>query len=240
MKKLSLVLFSVSIAFAATARDLYSPEEHPVTPVQIAFADPLEIPQANWNVYGLRYNIFFAQSFKVIGLDLGLVGRCRDTFIGAAFETANWVEGDAVGAQFGAAGNVVAGNATGFQLAGVVNYNRGLFTGMQIAPINNDGTFLGLQLGAVNWDKSICIGCQIGAVNADLNEFHGVSLGAVNWTGRLQGCQIGAVNVVSEFGNGCQIGIFNAAPKFQGLQIGLLNVIGSGELPILPFVNGSF
>lgn len=240
MKKLGLVLFSAVAAGAACARDLYSSEEHPGTPIEICLADPISLPQSNWNVFGLRLNLLFGQSFAVYGLDLGLAGRCRNKFVGLAAQTCNWIENDMTGAQFGGLANVVKGNTCGLQVGGLANCDHGSFIGLQAAFLNYDGALGGVQLGAVNWNKSVSAGAQIGVANIDVNEFHGFSLGAINYTGKLVGLQLGAVNVVSESGRGVQLGVFNAAPVFQGLQIGLLNVIGNGTLPIMPIINGCF
>lgn len=240
MKKLGLVLFSAIAAGAACARDLYSSEDHPGTPIEVCFADPLSLPQSNWNVYGLRLNLLFGQSFAVYGLDLGLAGRCRNKFVGLAAQTFNWIENDMTGAQFGGLANVVNGNACGLQLGGAANCNHGGFTGLQAAFVNYDGAYVGAQLGALNWNKSVSVGAQFAIANIDVNEFHGFSLGAINYTGKLVGAQMGVVNVVSETAHGVQLGLFNATPALQGLQIGLLNVIGNGMLPIMPIINGCF
>lgn len=240
MKKLSLVLVSAIAAGVACGRDLYSSEEHPGTPLEICLADPISLPQSNWNVYGLRLNLLFGQSFGVYGVDLGFASRCRDKFVGLAAQSFNWTESDMTGVQLGALGNVVNGNATGLQLGGLGNSDHGVFKGLQVAAVNYVGTLTGAQLGVVNWNKSVSAGAQFGLANIDANEFHGLSLGALNYTGKLLGAQIGLINVVAESAHGVQFGVFNATPSLQGFQIGLLNVIGNGLLPIMPFVNGSF
>ena len=240
MKKATLVLISAAVAGVACARDLYSSEDHPVTPVQLNLADPIAVPRSNWNVYGLRLNLIFGQSFGLKGLDLGFAGRCRDKFVGLAAQSCNWVESDMTGVQLGAVANVVHGNAYGLQLGGAVNSDHGVFSGLQAALVNFDGTFAGLQLGAVNWNKSVSAGFQFGVANADVNEFHGFSIGGLNYAGKLVGVQLGAVNVAAETVHGVQIGVFNAAPSIQGFQVGLINVIGNGALPIMPVFNGSF
>lgn len=246
MKKSSLVLVSVLLAGAASAReavyskDLYSPETHPETPVVVSLADPVQLPQANYNVSGVRWDIFYGCNFTVKGFDFGLVGRVNDSFTGCSLTAANWVEGDVVGAQIGAVANVSRGNTTGFQTAAIVNYDHGVFTGCQLGLVNYDGTFNGVQLGGLNWDKGACYGLQLGAGNIAVSEFHGWSVGLVNYTERMSGLQFGVINVAGETGSGVQIGCFNGAPKFSGVQIGLLNVIGNAAIPVLPIVNGNF
>ena len=246
MKKTSMVLVSMLLAGAVSAeeavygRDLYSAETHPMTPVVISLADPIQFPQDNYNVVGLRWDIFYGNNFTVTGLDFGLVGRVNDSFTGLALDAASWVEGDAVGAQLSGLANIVKGNATGLQIGSVVNYNHGVFTGAQAGLVNYDGTLAGLQLGGLNWDKGICYGLQVGAGNVSVNEVRGWSLGVMNYTERLTGLQLGVFNIAGEIGSGLQIGCFNGAPKFSGLQIGILNVIGNAAVPVLPFVNGNF
>lgn len=247
MKKSSLVLLSMVLAGAASAkdapsysRDLYSAETHPMTVLAVSLADPLQLPQANYNVAGIRWDIFYGNSFTVSGVDFGLVGRVNDSFTGLALTAADWVEGDVVGAQLSGVANIVKGNATGFQTAAFVNYNHGVFTGVQAGLVNHDGTFNGLQLGGLNWDKGLCYGLQLGVGNVAVSEFRGWSLGLMNYTERLSGLQVGLINVAGDSGSGLQIGLFNGAPKFSGLQIGVLNVIGNAALPVLPVVNGNF
>ncbi|MGN0854370.1 MAG: LA_2272 family surface repeat-containing protein [Kiritimatiellia bacterium] len=246
MNKSSLVLASVLLIGSASAkevvygRDLYSPETHPVTPVVISLADPVQLPRSNYNVTGFRWDIFYGNNFTVTGFDFGLVGHVDGSFTGLALTAASWVEGDATGAELGLLDNVVRGNAVGFQGAGLVNYNHGSLAGFQFALVNIDGTFNGVQFGGLNWDKGVCYGLQLGFANVAVSEFHGWSVGPMNYAERMAGLQFGLVNVVGEMGRGLQIGLFNGAPKYSGIQIGLLNVIGNAAVPVLPVVNGNF
>jgi len=241
MKKSSLVVLSLAIAGAASARDLYSPEEHPVTPLELGIATPVQLPPANWDVYGLRWNLIYGESHNVYGLDLGLVGCNQLKMVGLQLMAAvDWVEGDMAAVQFGGIANAVFGNASGVQLGGIVNYTRGEFAGVQFAPINYDGTFYGFQAGLFNYVKGISWGLQLGFANSAVNEFHGWSVGAVNFAARMHGLQLGLINLADESGRGVQIGIFNGAANYNGIQIGLLNVIDNGELPIMPVLNARF
>ena len=247
MKKSSLVLLSMVLTGAACAkespsysRDLYSPDTHPMTILAVGLADPVQLPQANYNVAGLRWSIFYGSNFTVSGIDVGLVGRVNDSFTGLALTAADWVEGDVVGAQLSGVASIIKGNATGFQMAPFVNYNHGVFTGFQTGLVNYDGTFNGLQFGGLNWDKGLCYGLQVGVGNVAVSEFHGWSVGLINYTERLTGLQVGLVNVAGDSGSGLQLGVFNGASKFSGLQVGLLNMIGNAAVPVLPIVNGNF
>jgi len=241
MKKSSLVVLSLAIAGAASARDLYSSEDHPGTPLELGIATPVQIPPANWSVYGLRLNLIYGESYDVYGLDLGLVGYNRDKMVGLQMmAAADWVESDMDGVQFAGIANVVCGNAAGIQFGGIVNYTRGDFAGVQFAAINFDGTFYGFQAGMFNYDKGISWGLQLGLANAAVNEFHGWSIAAVNYAERMHGLHLGLINLAAESGRGVQIGVFNGASRYNGIQIGLLNVIGNGELPIMPVLNARF
>lgn len=241
MKKLCFVLSVAAIVGSASAKDLYSSAEtHPYSAVGVSLADPLQLPPANWNVRGLRLDIFYGRNYDLYGLDIGLFGRCDDDLLGAAIDGASWIEGDMYGFQFGALFNIVNGDMRGFQLATLVNRVHNAAVGAQIACVNHNGAFFGGQLGLVNWNKGISSGLQFGLVNAGLNDFNGWSFGVVNYAMRQRGLQFGFVNVIDEVGSGLQIGAFNAAPKFEGVQIGFINVLGNGEMPIMPVFNACF
>lgn len=248
MEKTAIAYATAAIAYACAAsgaeyagKDLYSAEEHPGTVLELALASPLQLPPANWNVYGLRLGAIYSESFRVCGLDAGLVGLARDSFSGIQFQAvADWTEGDAAGIQLAGIANIVAGNATGGQLSAIVNYARGDFTGLQLASINHDGTFYGFQAGVFNYVKGISWGLQAGLANAAVNEWRGWSLGLCNYAERMYGLQLGAINIAAQSGRGVQFGLFNAADKFNGVQIGILNIIGRGEVPIMPILNANF
>ena len=241
MKNTSLVLLSLAVAGTASARDLFSPEEHRVTPVEICLATPVQLPDKTWSVHGLRWNFIYGASYDVYGLDFGLVGYNRNDIYGLQLQAAaDWADGDMGGAQLAGIANVVTANATGLQLSGIVNYTRGEFTGAQFAPINYNGAFYGFQTGLFNYDKGISWGLQLGFANATVNEFNGWSIGVVNCAVRMSGLQLGVVNIAAETGRGLQLGLFNSAAKYSGVQIGILNIIDNGELPIMPVLNAQF
>ena len=243
MNKLTLaVLVSIaSVAASARSVSLSYEDDHPIFPVGIALAAPLQVPFSNYNIYGLRLNALYTESFETIGLDAGLVGYNRDKVIGLQAQGAvAWVDGNMTGLQMGGIANVVCGNAVGLQLGSILNYTRGDFAGMQISAINHNGTFYGFQVGGFNYDKGVCWGLQVGVANSDINEYRGWSVGAVNYAERLNGFQLGGVNILAGSGRGVQLGVFNAAAKFSGIQIGVLNIIENGELPIMPVLNAQF
>ncbi|MBR7180972.1 MAG: hypothetical protein IKD42_05105 [Kiritimatiellae bacterium] len=233
-------VLAVSCASVALAKDFYGDVDHPVTPLTVAVADPVQFPFNNWKTYGLRLNIFDGRSFSVRGVDLGLVGMTQNDFRGVSACTANWVEGDMYGIQLGCLGNVVNGYTWALQASGIINYNQSAFSGLQMSLINFNSALFGFQAGLLNWDRGICYGLELGGVNVNDNEFHGWTVGAINYSERLFGTQIGLVNVVPGKGRGLQFGVFNAACAFQGVQIGLLNIIGDGAMPIFPVINANF
>lgn len=240
MKKLIFALTIGVLTTAAFARDVYTDDEHPITPFTFAFASPLQVMPKNWDVYGLRLDLFFGRSFAMRGLDLGLVGRTDGELIGLAINAFDWVESDVSAAQISAIANVVFGATEAFQVAGFANYNHSSFYGFQTALVNRNGNFDGMQLGVVNCDISLSHGFQIGVANLDFNEFGGISVGVVNNTPICTGLQIGFVNLVEDQMTGVQIGAFNGADKLSGVQIGLINSVRLGCLPVMPVLNANF
>ena len=95
MKKCCLVALSIAIAGTAHSRDLYGSEEHPVTPLELCLAAPIQLPPSNWSVYGLRCSLFYGESFDVYGIDLGLVGYNANRMAGLQLAAAvDWIESD--------------------------------------------------------------------------------------------------------------------------------------------------
>ncbi len=213
-------------------------EKNP-TPLQICLAAPLQVPGTDMDVCGLRLNIFFGMSRRVMGLDLGLAGYSRD-LQGLSIQGANWVDNNFMGLQLGALFNVVGNDALGCQLAGLLNYTKAGFTGVQLAALNYGGSLAGVQIGAVNGVTSPSVGLQVGVVNTSLTDYTGCSIGALNYADKMVGLQLGVVNLATVSGRGVQLGVFNAATAFTGLQIGVLNVMDNAVVPVLPIVNGSF
>ena len=241
MKKLmyavSTALILSSSAFAQESS--LSPEEHWITPLEIGIASPIQFPSPAWIVDGIRFDLFYGDSYEVNGLDLGLVGRTRKDFRGIALNAFNWYDGPSWGVQLGALANVSLNNVYSLQFAGIANYVYNEMRGVQLALVNQNGPFYGVQLGAVNWNRGVSYGVQIGVANANINEFNGASIGLVNWADRSSGASIGVVNVAKN-GSGLQLGVFNSAETFEGLQIGVLNINQNGALPIMCIVNANF
>ena len=241
MKKL-LVWGSLALAVAgqAVADEIFKENVHPVTPLAISLASPLQLPGPDWRVWGLRFDGFYGRSKELYGLDAGIVARTDGDFWGIGVSGFNSVNDNMSGIHAGVVANVVHGDVAGVQLGGVLNRDLGAVAGVQGALINYDGVLYGVQFGLLDWNNGISYGWQTAVANVNVNEFTGASFGLVNMTNRMGGFQLGLVNLVDEEGSGLQVGLFNGAVKFEGVQIGLLNVIQTSELPIMALVNANF
>jgi len=49
-----------------------------VTPVMIGLVDPIQAPQSNWSVTGLRLNAIYGSCDKMTGLDIGAINYCQE------------------------------------------------------------------------------------------------------------------------------------------------------------------
>ena len=212
MKKLVLALA------IATAGAVYAK----TTPVMGSLFTPVQAPDAEYDVKGLRLSLVYGECQTFTGLDLGIANRSRKSFSGLGI----------------GGGNIVDGTLYGGQL-GLVNWNYQAGSG-------KDGRSLGAQLGLVNYATGFC-GLQDGVVSVARNKVLGVQWSLVNYTKDLDGLQCGycflfAANFVEGRMNGCQIGLFNyAAVVESGIQIGLVNMIGKGGFAhVMPIINGKF
>lgn len=237
--KAKIALCTVMMAGALFAEDIFNAEEHSVTPLSIGIASPLQLPDSEWRVWGLRFGGFYGSSHEVIGIDFGACGRTTIGTTGIQLTGFNRVCGDVRGIQFGLVANSDRLDVRGVQLGGV-NWDQGSLGGVQLGIVNLDAVFYGVQLGFLNWDGGLSYGAQAGFVNVDVNEYTGAAFGFVNKADRMSGFQMGLVNLIDKVGTGVQFGLFNGAAKFDGVQIGLLNVIQNSPLPIMPFLNANF
>lgn len=239
MKKLICAVSAVVLSSAALAQEALAPEQHWITPLEVGIASPIQFPSPSWRVDGIRFDLFFGDSYEVNGIDFGLVGRTRNDLCGIALNAFNWNDDSVYGVQLGALANVVLDSAYGVQFGGLVNYNYNEMNGLQFGLVNHNGSFYGVQFGLLNANKGVSYGGQLGLVNIDVNEFNGAAFGLVNWSARTTGAQFGFVNVCN-IGSGFQLGAFNAAETFDGVQIGLVNIIQKGALPIMCIANANF
>ena len=212
MKKLfALVVLFVSCAvFAET------------TPVMLSLLTPVQWPEKDCDVTGLRLSLLYGECDNFKGLDIGLINRTNGDFSGFAI----------------GGGNIVDGTVHGVQL-GLVNWNGN-------GRVVWDKRSIGAQLGFVNFSDTFC-GLQSGYVNVSGSKFTGVQHGFVNSANDFEGLQCGSwlifgVNMAFGDVTGCQIGLVNYANTMvKGLQIGIVNVIANnGWMPVLPIINGNF
>ena len=158
------------------------------SPVSFGIAPPIQFPQKEFSVTGLRVSTLWGRHRDLYGIDLGILGNVTDqTFIGLA-----------VAGLF----NLTNGQTTviGLQAAGLTNINTKTANiyGLQIAALlnNNIGTSSvnGFQIAAVNKaDHTVIRGAQIGLYNK-AQSVYGLQIGIVNVCENLHGLQIGLAN----------------------------------------------
>jgi hypothetical protein len=155
------------------------------TPFMLSLVTPAQVPSAAWDVGGLRINLLYGESQNFAGLDIsGVAGRTY-------------------------------GRADGIQLALGANIVNGDSTALAIAPVNYvDGSFSGLQIGAVN----------VASMRANAE--------SAAW-------QIGVYNHANYL-RGFQLGVINHAVDLIGIQIGVINIIEKKDISFLPIINGYF
>ena len=143
------ILLSTSIIFSVPA----TAEQSDNTPLEIGLFPPLQLPNTDFGVKGLRLSLV-GLNRELRGLDIGLLGNMTNVEF----------KGVAISGLF----NYNRGGSTviGLQLAGIANINSGHSEvyGVQLAGYNIAGTVYGLQLGLVNIATELH-GIQIGLVN---------------------------------------------------------------------------
>lgn len=183
---------------------------------------PVQAPDCETDVAGLRLDFIYGRAPGFKGLDLGVVNHTTGDFFGVALGGANLVNDEFCGLQLG-----------------LLNWNDNG---------NRDWaeTSYGGQVGLVNYADMFC-GYQGGLVNISENLFTGVQSSLLNVARDMSGLQDGfylifGVNIASGNVRGCQIGLVNFAGTMEsGVQIGIVNIIANnGWMPVFPIVNGSF
>ena len=159
------VILCCLVASAATA-------ETSPAPVQLAFAEPLQIVGEERSIQGLRFAIASVHNRDVTGFDLsGVITHTEGSLLGLQIAGANEVTGDAEGVQIAGLVSWVGGGFRGFQLSGLGARIEGGGDGVQIGGLITDaGSWRGLQLGAMNRAESLD-GLQIGLLNFAGNGF---------------------------------------------------------------------
>lgn len=139
------------------------------TPLALSFFPGFLLPGEDWDVCGLRLDVFVGRHNNVYALDVGGI--------------ANLANGEACGIETAGLYNQIGSSSGILQVAGIANYCKDGFAGVQIAPINVAGTIKG--------------GWQIGVFNRT-EAFTGFQLGLVNYTYQAQGVQVGLLNIISD------------------------------------------
>jgi len=209
------------------------------SPLGIGLFAPVQLPYIACDVYGVRVDCIMGWNDNVYGVDLTPVAICSSDFAGIEAGAFNWTGSCAWGVQFGALANVVGDKTIALQFAGVANVVHGDGAGLQMSLVNYANSFVGAQIGAIDWNSAASIGAQVGVATVDIEEYTGFSAGLVNYAGKVTGFQLGAVNAADE-ATGLQIGVINGVNRMHGVQIGLVNVIAEGPLPIMVVANASF
>ena len=133
-----------------------------VTPAMFCVFSALQFPGPDYDVGGLRCNLFYGECVNFDGFDFGLVGVARNHAngwlanlvcniaygdgVGVNTGIVNWYGGDFKGLQLGIANWAESGDL--WQLGFYNGVNDG--QGVQIGVINTAGMYQGFQVGLVN------------------------------------------------------------------------------------------
>lgn len=130
-------------------------------PIMFGFFTPLQAPGPDFDIGGIRFNLFYGTCCNFDGLDLGFVGVSRNHANGWLFNVVSVAYGDGLGLN-----------------TGVVNYYDGDFKGLQFGVANwiNSGDVF--QVGVYNGAYDVQ-GLQIGVINT-ANKMQGMQIGVVN------------------------------------------------------------
>jgi hypothetical protein len=73
-----ILLFCIGTTLAVEARDDVLIRDK-TSPAMISLCTPLQFPDSDWSVSGLRVSIFYSNCNVMTGLDLGFINRSRET-----------------------------------------------------------------------------------------------------------------------------------------------------------------
>ena len=131
------------------------------SPAMFGFFTPLQVPGPDYDVGGLRLNLFYGTCCNFDGLDIGFVGVSKNHANGWLFNVVSVAYGDGLGLHTGGV-NYMGGDFKGFQF-GVANWiDSG--DAFQVGVYNGAYDVQGLQIGVINTANKMQ-GLQIGAVN---------------------------------------------------------------------------
>ncbi len=131
------------------------------SPAMFGFFTPLQVPGPDFDVGGLRLNLFYGTCCNLDGLDLGFVGVSQNHANGWLINVVSVAYGDGVGLNTGG-----------------VNYFKGDFKGLQIGLANWIDSGDMFQIGGYNGGYDVQ-GLQIGIINT-ANKLQGLQIGVVN------------------------------------------------------------
>ena len=131
------------------------------SPAMFGFFTPLQVPGPDYDVGGLRLNLFYGTCCNFDGLDLGLVGVSRNHANGWLINVVSVAYGDGLGLN-----------------TGIVNYYGGDFKGLQIGVANWINSGDAFQIGVYNGAYDVQ-GMQIGIINT-ADKMQGMQIGVVN------------------------------------------------------------
>lgn len=176
-----------SSQFSSIRRNVATPVPGPsagITPLALSIVPPAQMPGEDWDVYGLRVNLFVGRHRDVAFVDVGLLG--------------NNVDGNLLGIECAGLFNRVGSSNGAIQAAGLYNYVERDFCGVQCSFLANrvDGDMTGVELAAVNLAQDMT-GVQVGIFNR-AERASGIQIGLVNYAFQMQGVQIGLVNTIAD------------------------------------------
>ena len=130
-------------------------------PGMFGFFTPLQAPGPDYDVGGIRLNLFYGTCCNFDGLDIGFVGVSKNHANGWLFNVVSVAYGDGLGLHTGGV-NYLSGDFKGLQF-GIANwidsgdvFQIGIYNGaydvqgLQIGVINTANKMQGLQIGVVN------------------------------------------------------------------------------------------
>ena len=226
----AMAALAVSVSFA---EELEPDQNGSVgwTPVAFGIASPVQLPwgHAQWNVYGLDFNIFYSASPKMYGLGIGGLGM------------------------------LATDDAGGLELSGLMNFNQKDFYGLRTTLGANicQGTVYGADIGCFGYRNDL-VGLDIEFLGSLQEQFTGWQIGGLanvtkqescGWSVALgvniadvaYGCQLAGIFNMTQELHGFQIAVVNFAQECAwGCQIGVVNIIMDNTLKVLPIINCFF
>ena len=131
-------------------------------PCQFSLFTPVQWPNRDCDIIGLRLNLLWGTCCNFDGLDIGLVGLAQNHLNGLSVGLVTFAEGDGVGINVGGV-NVYGGDFKGLQVGLGNRVAEGKL--VQVGLFNSAYDVKGHQVGLINVAEHL-EGVQIGVVNA--------------------------------------------------------------------------